>query len=527
MPRYAASTLTDRAPPHRLRAWVALRVGLGAFLPLVLLVPGVASDAMTRVPYAHGLAKGLLGTWMTVLYRLELLPWVVAVATLAGVTLPGLRGWRWLVGAGGVVTLAAGLAPGPGVGPLLAALALVLVNLAPREALLRRAPRWFAALPGSALVGFGPVSAALALPPVAHRAVTTLGAAGLALAWFGADAVVTSHARMPQINAWEGRADPRFRVVERADPRLACEYHDVDVVGDRVVVVAEGSHRLLSWPRSLDGEPARVPLPPMWGRLYGVTMDAETDPVTGTTWFLNGALHLGAVTWDGARFSPIRSSARFPMQLDHVYTRYLPEEGRLLLVSVNARPMPGLSTLVSVDVPGMSDIRVRRLRTPDHQPLDAIRDIEWVPSLRRLVLAPDFGDRLYLADPDTGLAEPWVAMPTLNGKLHHVPETGELYAALPDRAEVWVIDPATATVTRTLPAQRGVRPVEVDPTRRLMVTASVLTGQVEVRGLDDGRLVTRMGRVMPMVRELALLREEGVAVLSTWTVLYAFPYAGG
>lgn len=509
-----------------LRMWVGLRVGLlGATAAAFALAPGLLSAVMTRVPYAHGLAKGLLGTWMTVLYRLGLLPWVVGGAVLAALVLPALAGRRWLAGAALTAGLAGLVALDAAPVPLAVAVGLLLINLFPPARIDARWARRVAAIPLSEAVAFGPVAVALGLPPALHRGVVVVGAAWLAAAWLAIDAFVTSHARMAQINAWEGRTDPRVRVVERADPALACEYHDVDVAGDRVVVVAEGSHRLLAWPRSLEGPPATVKLPPMWGQLYGVTMDAETDPVSRTTWFLNGAVSLGAVTWDGRRFSPIQSSARFPFQLDHVYTRYLPEEGRVMLVSVNARPMPGLSSLVTVDVPAMRDVQVRRLRTPEDRPLEAIRDFEWLPDQRRLVLAPDFGDRLYLADPDTGRAEPWLAMPTLNGKLHYVPETGELYAALPDRAEVWVIDPKTARVVRTLPAQRGVRPVEVDPTRRRMITASVLTGQIEVRDLDDGRLLDRMGRVMPMVRELALLREEGVAVLSTWTVLYAFPYA--
>lgn len=505
-------------------AWVALRV---VAPPLLLLAaPELATGWLTRVPYAHGLAKGILGPWATMLYRQSLLPGLLVGAVVAALVLPGLPPRRWVSGAG-VVLVAAVLWPlDPAWGPFVGFLALLLLNLAPRDRLAARTPRWWPALPGTELLTFGPVAAALGLGPVAHRVLVALGAVGLSLGWFAVDAVVTGHARKPDINYWyESRTDPRVRVLERAAPGIDCEYHDVDVVGDRVIVVAEGSHRLLSWPRTLEGPPATVALPPMWGQLFGVTMDAETDPVTGTTWFLNGALHVGAVDRVGAGFGPIRNSVRLPIQLDHVYTRHFPAEGLLRMVTVNARPMPGLSTLVSITVPDLQTVDVVRLRTPDGEPLDAIRDFEWLPTLGKLALAPDFGDRLFLADPHTGIAEPWITMPTMNGKLHWVDEVGRLFAALPNRAEVWVIDVERGVVDRTIPTQIGVRPVEVDPERKLLITASVATGAVWVQDLETGRRVDRFRTVMPIVRELGLLREEGMAVLSTWTVLYAVPYA--
>jgi hypothetical protein len=53
----------------------------------------------------------------------------------------------------------------------------------------------------------------------------------------------------------------------------------------------------------------------------------------------------------------------------------------------------------------------------------------------------------------------------------------------------------------------------------------VVTGAVDVLSLTDGERVDRYTGFMPMVRNLQLIPERGEAVLSTWAVLYRFPYA--
>ena len=81
------------------------------------------------------------------------------------------------------------------------------------------------------------------------------------------------------------------------------------------------------------------------------------------------------------------------------------------------------------------------------------------------------------------------------------------------------------TIERSIPTQPGVRPLAVDAERGLLVTASLATGAVWVQRLGDGALVDSFRTILPMVREMTLLPEEGVVIVATWTQLYAIPYA--
>ena len=143
------------------------------------------------------------------------------------------------------------------------------------------------------------------------------------------------------------------------------------------------------------------------------------------------------------------------------------------------------------------------------------------------MIAPNWGDRLYLLDPDTGRMSPWVAVPTMNGKMTWSGETGRLYLAQPNRMSVAVIDPAAGVIERTIPTQPGVRPVAIDAGRGLLLTASVITGQVWVQDLQSGEVLDRFGTFMPLVREIELDPISSRAFLSTWTALYSFPYTRG
>jgi hypothetical protein len=100
-----------------------------------------------------------------------------------------------------------------------------------------------------------------------------------------------------------------------------------------------------------------------------------------------------------------------------------------------------------------------------------------------------------------------------------------LFIAMPNQFSVVVANPATGEIERTIPTQPGVRPLAVDAERGLLVTASVATGMVLVQRLDTGAYVDSFRTVMPMVREMTLMQEEGIVILSTWTQLYAIPYA--
>jgi hypothetical protein len=141
------------------------------------------------------------------------------------------------------------------------------------------------------------------------------------------------------------------------------------------------------------------------------------------------------------------------------------------------------------------------------------------------VLAPNYAEGLLLADPTTGRVEPWLGLTSVNAHPLWVPELGRLLVAQPDRASVAVIDPVAGVVERRIPVSLGVRALAVDAGRGLLVTGSVVTGAVMVRRLDDGSVVDCFGGLMPMIREIALAPEPGIALIATWTVLYAVPYA--
>jgi hypothetical protein len=89
-----------------------------------------------------------------------------------------------------------------------------------------------------------------------------------------------------------------------------------------------------------------------------------------------------------------------------------------------------------------------------------------------------------------------------------------------------VVDPATRTVECRIPTQPGTRTVAVDAARGLIVSGSMLTGEVLVQA-PDGHVVRHFGPAMPMMRDVALDEEVGHAWLGTWTALYRFDYAGG
>ena len=96
--------------------------------------------------------------------------------------------------------------------------------------------------------------------------------------------------------------------------------------------------------------------------------------------------------------------------------------------------------------------------------------------------------------------------------------------ALPNRFEVWRVDPVTAQVIQKIPTQPGVRTLAVDEERGLLITVSVLTGRILIQRLEDGTRLKSIGTVMPMVRQLKLDEDRGVGVLTTWIDIYRFSY---
>ncbi|MFZ5477102.1 MAG: hypothetical protein ACOZNI_10035 [Myxococcota bacterium] len=493
-----------------MRPWVLPAFVAGRLLvPLGVLVStrDVAGEVLWRSANPHAVAKVAVIAWQSLLRRQDRVAFVLALALAAALVLPRLRGRAWWIGA--ALFLAASLAT---VGSLAMPIALAIAALNASSWTL---PRWAAWIPGTEIVTPAPLARALGAWP---RAVAAVAVPAWVAVWLGTDTLAGFRRYEGELfQPWPARLeDPRVTVVERATPPTKCDYHDVDVVGDRVVVVAEWTNRLFSFPGG-----ATWSLPKMWGPPLGNAMDSETDPKTGITYYMGGLDHLAAARWDGRAWQPAGRSAPFGATIPIAYLRLLGD--RLAMLTVNAYSPNEHPLLLTFDVATLQDVRRFPLHTADGKPLPTARDFEWIPPLRRLVVAPDMGRRLYLVNPDDGLAEPWLEVPAMDGKPRWSPELGRLIVPMPTRLELWLVDPVTENVQR-IRTQPGVRTADVDVERGLLLTGSVLTGQVLVQRLADGAIVDRYGGLMPMARTLVADTQRGEAWLTTWTTLYRIPY---
>lgn len=399
--------------------------------------------------------------------------------------------------------------------------------------LLPELPYWAA---GAALVGvLGPLTAALRrgerpAPRRILRGVLLAQVVGLAVFLLQAWLTIDMHAR--RVTDWDpARGLPWAWRIDVAPEGVHCEFHDVDVVdggpaGPVAIVVAEGDRRLAAYRIDPVEQAGRLPLPEEWFPYGGVVLDSETDPVTGLTFFVDGPERLSWARLDAdGRWQRVGQSQPVRPPMHHMRSILLPEQRRLLLVTVNVEFAPPDPVLGIVDLDHPQQVLRRPLRTADGSKLPNFREVAWVPPLQRLVLAPDFGDALWLADPETGLAEPWLSVPTLSGKVLWNDDLQRLFLTLPDRFSVWVVDPVAGRVERRIPTQPGARALAIDADRGLLLTGSVLTGHVLVQRLSDGMPTRAIGTVMPMMRELALIPGRPEAMLTTWGGLYRVRYA--
>jgi hypothetical protein len=510
-----------------LRLWVAAR----ALIPIVMIVLMVdvlgdmAARALMLLPYPHGVVKWGLESSQGLLLRHHQLPWFALATGGAALVLSMLRGRAWSVGA--VVLLVAGMfAPRFGTWPLLVVTALVMLAGAPLAWLTahRDRARIVAWIPGSTVLVPSVVAVALGsgARPWVHRLLVTVLGAGLGVGGVWLDCLASYPHVRAGMEAWpDAHLDPRIRVLAQSEPGVRADWHGVRVTGDRAVVAAETTTRLLSFSLDPGGPTAEFDLKPRWGPESAAPVDVETDPETGLTWVVDGGQHLREVAYNDGAWR-IQRTLRLPQAMSYAYFRRT-ETGRFILASVQlSGPNPRLVTVGTL--PALDDLHAVHLRATEGE-LPMPREVEWVPSIDRLVLAPDFGGRLYLADLDSGEATPWLEMPTLDGKMRWSKDLDRLVLALPNRTEMWVVDPHTGAIDWTIPTQPGVRALAIDDSRGLVVSASVLTGQILVQDLRTGEVLDRLGTVMPMVRELALAPDRGQAVLTTWAAVYTFPYA--
>ncbi|MCB9763558.1 MAG: hypothetical protein H6739_27570 [Alphaproteobacteria bacterium] len=517
-------------PPSALRARVLLGPPLGAALVVLGMATGLLGKLLTWLPYGHGFTKNVLGVVLTFGVRQD--EWLgLGLGALAvGVLWPLLPRRPRAAASVALVVAAPLLLPHGSAVLAVAFAALVALNLAHpdvHDALSRKAGAavW---LPGASLLlpGWALRRAGLFQNTVLMRIVSPLIVCALTLGWLVLDSALSLERLAQKVSHWPAAyTDPRAQIVERTPERTWCQYHDIDIIGDHAIVVAEGTGHIQRWPLA-GGPPQTVEVPRDWPPLGGLVMDSETDPATGRTWFLDGPDHISTLRVQGRQWQRAGRSPRLPESLHHTYAQWLPERGELVLFSINTRaaPEPPRVTLFN---PGTGQARSRPLHDPSGAPVPNVREIAWIPPLERFVVAPDFGEHLYLVDPWTGEATPWLAVPTLNGKLVWSAERGELYMALPDRLHVQVIDPVAGAVVRRLPTQPGVRALAVDAERGVLLAGSVLTGTVLVQDLDTGRVVDHLGTFMPLMREIALVPGQPEAWLSTWGTLYRFTYDPG
>lgn len=512
----------------RLARWALLLqlLVLATLLALVIFIP-VGPLARLNQGLTRDAVKMALDAYHTLLPRLGLFPGLLAAAVLGGGLAALLPRWpRLLLATAGGALAAFALPLGAWQSPVLV---LVLVSLASQPELAAGRP-WLGALPGLALIWPGGAAVGLSREPGPR---ITRAAVGLGLVWAlllsaGLDPWLAPRAFSPGAEdpgSWpQSGLDPRVQRVLVAAPGLICEFHDIDLVDQGALVVAEGSGRLIAL--GADGqERSTVALPTHFGFNQGVPMDSETDPETGLTWALLGADQVATWTLQDGRLQRDGNAQPLALLEDHSYLVLMPEIDRLAAVHVNVSRDRRPPVLHLFD-------RHRQLRplaiplvTERGAPMPTPRDITWVPPLRKLIVAPDFGDALWVVDPLTGRARPWKPLSTLNGRIQWEDALGQLIVPMPQSRELWLVDVQSTKVARRIPVQLGVRAAAVDVERDLLLTASVISGAVQVRRLSTGELLDEFDGMMPMVRELVLDTDAGVAWLTTWLDVYRFPYA--
>ncbi|MBL8618234.1 MAG: hypothetical protein JNM72_21655 [Deltaproteobacteria bacterium] len=525
-----AKTAAPRPAARVLIAWTGVQL---LILPVLLLLaallghsPGEAAALLlTRLPYPHGTVKFVLESSQGLLLKQRELLAALPLALAAGLWPRGAPTGRWIAGL--LALLALALSHRFGVWPAIIALPLItLAGEVEPAALARLRPLIWAPL--APLWAPAPWAAALGLPPAARRALAGAAAVGLLLLSAWAECLAGYRAVRDGLERWPAELlDPRIRVLAHSPPGVRADWHGVQIVGDHAIVVGETRPRLVALPLDVGRPVVEHSLGPRWGPESAAPLDADTDPESGLTWVISGARTLSELRWTGAAFAPVREIA-LPAPISYAYVRRAGR--RLILASVQtAGPSPRL--VISGQLPSLDDLRAVELAEPQPggrpRPIPMPREVVYAPPIDALVVAPDFGPRLYTAGLSDGAALPWLPVPTLDGKMIWAPELGRIALALPNRATLWFIDPVTGAVDWEVPTQPGVRAVAVDADRGLLVTASVLTGQIWVQDLRSGAVCDRLGTVMPMARELALSPTRGEGVLTTWASVYQFPYTCG
>ena len=316
------------------------------------------------------------------------------------------------------------------------------------------------------------------------------------------------------------RLDSRITELAHSPPNIRADWHGVRILGDTAIITCEQKPRLSAINLNT-GETTDFPLHPRWGIENVGPLESEVDHKSNIVWTVNGGTRLLESKWSQNTWKRYRE-VRLPSALSFSYiTR---SENSLYITEVQTGDSPGTRKILEVTLPALKPIREIEL-TMNGKPAPMPREALWIPTIKKHVYATEFGDSLFTADLETGVVTPWLTAPTFNGKMIWNNTTERIYLAVPNRMQVHVIDPSIPAIEYTLWTQPGIRALAVDASRNILISASVLTGQIWIQNIQTGSIIERMGTVYPLVREIELSEDLGIGVLTTWNAVYKFEYA--
>ena len=316
------------------------------------------------------------------------------------------------------------------------------------------------------------------------------------------------------------RLDADITELAHSPPNVRADWHGVRIMGTKAVVTCEQRPRLMAFDL-LTNERTETPLHPRWGPENVGPLESEINAANNIVWTVNGGTHILESKLNGEQWQRYRE-VKLPTQLSFSYiTRAV---DKLFMIEVQTGGNQGSRKLLTAPLPSLRPIKENHL-TMNGQKAPMPREPLWVPSINRLIYGSEFGEQLFAINMDDGTVRPWLKAQTFNGKMAWSDGTERVYSAVPNKMQIQVIDPTLPKIEYTIWTQPGVRAIAVDGTRGLLVSASVLTGQIWVQDVETGAIVKRMGTVYPMVREIALSEELGIGVLTTWNAVYQFKYS--
>ena len=315
------------------------------------------------------------------------------------------------------------------------------------------------------------------------------------------------------------RLDADIVELAHSPPNVRADWHGVRIMGTKAIVTCEQRPRLMAFDL-LTTERIETPLHPRWGPENVGPLESEINTNSNLVWTVNGGTHILESKLNGAQWQRYRE-VKLPTRLSFSYiTRAI---DRLYMIEVQTGGNEGSRKLLTAPLPSLRPITELNL-TMNGNKAPMPREPLWVPSINQLIYGSEFGEQLFAIDMDDGTVRPWLKAQTFNGKMAWSDGTERVYSAVPNKMQIQVIDPTVPKIDYTIWTQPGVRALAVDGIRGLLVSASVLTGQIWVQDVHTGAVVKRMGTVYPMVREIALSEELGIGVLTTWNAVYQFTY---